>query len=162
MVSGSLGLKTLLCKRPVYCFSFCPIHGTRPPRILKIVVLSYVVLKGKGRYRGTSPQRSLGHLAGVLRVSQKPCQRKHLKFQKFVIGTRRNHDSHRRDLRRFLRPEIGQISRHFGVISLLNYTENMERKETNPLEKIQQNQSGDGAPKLQISVPCRGRTCPEF
>ena len=22
--------------------------------------------------------------------------------------------------------------------------------------------SGDGAPKLQISVPCRGRTCPDF
>ena len=22
--------------------------------------------------------------------------------------------------------------------------------------------SGDGAPKLQISVPCRGRTCPEL
>ena len=29
-------------------------------------------------------------------------------------------------------------------------------------EKIQwRASSGDGAPKLQISVPCRGRTCPE-
>ena len=39
--------------------------------------------------------------------------------------------------------------------------ENLEKKEKNPLEKTQKKTSGDGAPKLQLSVPCRGRTCPE-
>ena len=38
-------------------------------------------------------------------------------------------------LRLFLRPEIGQFSPHFGAISLMNYTENLEKKENNPLEK---------------------------
>ena len=51
----------------------------------------------------------------------------------------KNHDSHRRDriLRFFLRPEIGQFSPHFGAISLLNYTENLETRGKNPREKIQ-------------------------
>ena len=50
-----------------------------------------------------------------------------------------NHDSQRRDriLRPFLRPEIGQFSPHFGMISLPNYTENLEKNEKHPLEKIQ-------------------------
>ena len=30
------------------------------------------------------------------------------------------------------------------------------------LEKKTTRSRGDGIPKLQISVPCRGRTCPEF
>ena len=83
-----------------------------------------------------------------------------------IIGTEENHDSQRRDriLHFSLRPEIGQFSPHFGVISLLNYTENMEKRETYPLEssKFKQKSSGDGAPKLQISVLCRGRTCPDI
>ena len=38
----------------------------------------------------------------------------------------------------FLHPEIGQFSPHLGAISLLNYTENLERKrKKHPLEKIQ-------------------------
>ena len=60
----------------------------------------------------------------------------------------------------FLCPEIGQFSPHFGAISLRRHTENLEKKDQNPLEKIQKNSSGDGAPKLQISVPCCGRTRP--
>ena len=34
----------------------------------------------------------------------------------------------------------------------------LEKKQKNPVESAS---SGDGAPKLQISVPCRGRTCPD-
>ena len=59
-------------------------------------------------------------------------------------------------LRVFLRPEIGQFSPHFGGISLPSYTEKPGEKG----RKVQKS-SGDGAPKLQISVPCRGRTRPE-
>ena len=41
-----------------------------------------------------------------------------------------NHDSQRRDriLRNFLRPEIGQFSPHFGAMSLLKYTVNLEKR----------------------------------
>ena len=47
-----------------------------------------------------------------------------------VLGTEKSHDSQRRDrnLRFFLRPEIGRFSPHFGAISLLIYTENLEKK----------------------------------
>ena len=78
------------------------------------------------------------------------------------ISGPKNHGGQRRDriLRFFLYSEIGQFSPHFGAISFLNYTVNLENRGENPLEKIQKS-SGDGAPKLQISVPCRGRTCPE-
>ena len=73
----------------------------------------------------------------------------------------KNHDSHRRDkiLRFFLRPGIGQFSPHFGVLFLLNHTEKPGKKGKNPQEKIQKmiKSSRDGAPKLQISVPCCGR-----
>ena len=74
---------------------------------------------------------------------------------------RKSHDTHRRDriLCFFLRPEIGQISPHLGAISLQNYTENLEKEEKS-LEK-KNPLSGEGAPKLQISVPCYGRTLPE-
>ena len=50
--------------------------------------------------------------------------------------------SQRRDriLRFFLRPEIGQFSPHFGAISLLNCTVNLEKRGENPLEKIKKNQ----------------------
>ena len=49
------------------------------------------------------------------------------------------------------------LSPDFRGLVLLNYTENLEKK-----QKIQwRASSGDGTPKLQISVPCRGRTCPE-
>ena len=43
----------------------------------------------------------------------------------------KNHDSHRRDriLRFFLRPKIGRFSPYFGVISSLNYTEHLEKRE---------------------------------
>ena len=57
-------------------------------------------------------------------------------------------------LRFFLRPDIGAFSPHFGAISLFNSTEN-------PLEQIKDKSSGDGAPKLQISCPCHGRTRPD-
>ena len=60
----------------------------------------------------------------------------------------------------FLHPEIGQSSPFCWAISVLNYTEKREKKENNPLQKIQKKKSsGDGAPKLQISVQ-RGQNWP--
>ena len=62
------------------------------------------------------------------------------------------------DLTRFSPLDVSLLSPDFGGLFLLNYTENLENK-----LKIQwRAPSEDGAPKLQISVPCRGRTCPEF
>ena len=52
---------------------------------------------------------------------------------RMLFGT----ESDRIILRLFLRPENGQFSPHFGAISLLNCKENLEKKEKNPLEKIQ-------------------------
>ena len=58
---------------------------------------------------------------------------------------------------RFSPLDFSLLSPDFGGLFLLNYTENLEKK-----QKIQwRASSGDGAPKLQISVPCRGRTCPD-
>ena len=78
------------------------------------------------------------------------------------MGTEKNHDSHRLDriLRFFLRPEIGQFSPHLDSASLLSYSVNLEKREKSTGENSKQC-SGEGAPKLQISVPCRSRTCPE-
>ena len=60
-----------------------------------------------------------------------------------------------------LRPEIGQFSPHLGPISLLNYTVNLKKREKIHWRKLKKKSSGDGAPKLQIFVPCRGRTRPD-
>ena len=70
-------------------------------------------------------------------------------------------DGQRRDriLRLFLRPEIGQLSPHFGAISLQK-KENLEKRKKIHWRKFKES-SGETSPKLQISVPCRGRTCPE-
>ena len=67
---------------------------------------------------------------------------------KHVDRERKNHDSQRRDriLRFSLRPENGLFSPDFGAVSLLNYTEHPE----------------NSTPKLQDSVPFRGRTRPEL
>ena len=48
----------------------------------------------------------------------------------------------------------GKFLRKFRAISLLNYTETLEKI-------LPKKSSEEGAPKLQIYVPCRGRTCPE-
>ena len=48
----------------------------------------------------------------------------------------------------------------FWVVFLLAHTENPGEIGNTPLEKIQKS-SGEGTPKLQISVPSRGRTCPD-
>ena len=45
---------------------------------------------------------------------------------------------------------------HFGAISFLHRTENLEKKERIHRRSYLKT-SGDGTPKLQISVPCRGR-----
>ena len=68
---------------------------------------------------------------------------------------RQIHDSQRRDriLRLFLRLEIGQFSPYFGAISLLDCTENLEKKDKIRLEKFKKS-SGETSPKLQICVPC--------
>ena len=54
---------------------------------------------------------------------------------------RKNHDSQTCDriLCFCLCPEIGQYFPHFGLISLLNCTENPKKHEESPLEKIQKN-----------------------
>ena len=68
----------------------------------------------------------------------------------------------RRDrILRFISDQKSGDSPHFGAEFSLNYTENLEKKEQKPLEKIQRKSSGDGTPKFQISIPCRGRTHPE-
>ena len=61
------------------------------------------------------------------------------------------------DLTRFSPLDFSLLSPDFRGLVLLNCTEILEKK-----LKIQWRASNeDGAPKLQISVPCRGRTCPE-
>ena len=45
---------------------------------------------------------------------------------------------------------------------LTNCTVHLEKRETNKTWRKYKKSSGDGAPKLQISVPCRGRTCPDY
>ena len=61
------------------------------------------------------------------------------------------------DLTRFSPLDFSLLSPDFRGLVLLNCTSILEKK-----QKIQwRASSGDGAPKLQISAPCRGRTCPE-
>ena len=57
--------------------------------------------------------------------------------------------------------EIRQFSPPFGAISLLNYTVNLEKREQKKHWRKFKKSSGDSSQKLQISVPCRGRLCPE-
>ena len=72
------------------------------------------------------------------------------------------HDSQRRDICAFfLRLEIEQISPRFVAISLLNDTEAWRKRQISTGE-IKKKSSGDSAPKLQISVPSRGRTRPKL
>ena len=52
-------------------------------------------------------------------------------------------------------------SKFLGAVSLPNCTEKLEKKDKIHWRKFKKS-SGDGAPKLEISVPCRGRTCPDF
>ena len=55
-----------------------------------------------------------------------------------------------------LRLDVGQFSPHFGAPSLLNQTEAWrKRKNSTGNLKIHWRVTGDDAPKLQISVPCR-------
>ena len=61
------------------------------------------------------------------------------------------------DLTWFSLLDFSLLSPDFKGLVLLNCTYMLEKK-----QKIQWRvSSGDGAPKLQISVPCRGRTCPD-
>ena len=71
-------------------------------------------------------------------------------------------DSQRRDriLHIFLCPEIGQFSPDFGAISLLNYTEDQEKK----WQKSTGENSKDSKDRIpwncRFSVACRGRARP--
>ena len=78
----------------------------------------------------------------VLRFLAKGVQKKNNETR-----DRKSHGSQRCDriLRSFLRPVVGQFSPHFGAISLLSYTENLQRNEKIHGRKFQ-NSSGDGAP----------------
>ena len=75
---------------------------------------------------------------------------------------RKNNDRKRCDRKRyfFLRPEIGQSSPDFGDNSFLNELHKKKKPgetgETIHWRKFTKS-SGDGAPKLQMFVPCRGR-----
>ena len=76
---------------------------------------------------------------------------------------RENHDNQRHDtILRFLSARRSDKFLHiFGGDFLTKVHRKPGERGKIPLEKIQ-NLSEDGAPKLQISVPCRGRTCPEL
>ena len=75
---------------------------------------------------------------------------------------RKNHDSQRRDktLRLCLRPQIRHFSPDFETVLLLSYTETLEKEEKHQLKKFQKTR-GENSLKLQISVACHGRTCPD-
>ena len=79
-----------------------------------------------------------------------------------LLGTEETMTRRDRILRFFLRPENGQLSPLFGAISLLTSTINLEKRGKTSTGENSEKSSGDSAPKLQISVPCRGRTCPEL
>ena len=68
---------------------------------------------------------------------------------------RKDHDSQRRDriLSSFLRPESGTFLHIWGDL-LSKFHRETGGKGKDPQEKTQENSSGDGAAKLQISVPC--------
>ena len=72
-----------------------------------------------------------------------------------------NHDSQRRDkdLRIFLHTQINHFPTFGGDFPTKQDRKPGEKKKVH-LRHFKQS-SGDGAPKLQISVPCRGRTCPD-
>ena len=57
-------------------------------------------------------------------------------------------------------PEIGPFSQHFWGDFLTNLRRKTGEKKKNPREIIQKIQWRQ-RPKLQMSVPCRGRTCPD-
>ena len=71
------------------------------------------------------------------------------------FGTEKNHDSQRPDriLLFFLHAEVGQLSPHFGAISLLNYTVNLEKRGENPLENIQKKNSRQKFPEIADFCP---------
>ena len=55
----------------------------------------------------------------------------------------------------FFRPEIGQFSPHFGAISLLNSTVNLEKGETNPLDKREGKNPLEKTPKTPVETATR-------
>ena len=76
-----------------------------------------------------------------------------------VCWDQKNQESKRRDkILPFLFENRANLST-FGGDFLTSLHRTLERKE-NPLEKVQKS-SGENFPKLHISVPCRGRMCPE-
>ena len=90
-----------------------------------------------GRVPGTDGTHTRGRPAKILYVYwffSFP-----MRWKRGKTRDRKNHDSQRRDriLRIFLCSGIGQFSPHVGAISLLNCTENLEKQDKNPLEKIQ-------------------------
>ena len=63
--------------------------------------------------------------------------------------------------------QINSVEHNFVYVIILALPVHSEPREKgeNALEKIQKDPmetSGDGTLKLQISVPCRGRTCPDL
>ena len=115
---------------------------------LKLGVRSEFARNSLGKRPGPAMRGTLQReiLLGIWRefctIFSEP-QRKAQKFQGKLrsIFPKKDHDSHRRDriLRFLLRPEIGRFSPHFGAISLLNCTMNLEKSEKNQLENFQKN-----------------------
>ena len=58
-------------------------------------------------------------------------------------------------------PEIGRFSPPFGCYFLTKLYRSLDKKVKIQWRKFKKKSSGGSAPKLQISVPCRGRTPPE-
>ena len=89
--------------------------------------------------------------------------RKQNKCSKSKNRDRKNHDSQRRDriLRFFLRPGIGQFSPHFGAVSSLSYTVNLEKGKKMHWRKLKKIQWRRRPEIADFAVPCCGRTCPE-
>ena len=85
--------------------------------------------------------------------------------QKYPLRDQKNHGNQRRDriLRLSLRLHIGQFSPPCGAINdfLPKLHSKPGEKGKTSTGKRSKKSSGENAPKLQISVPCRGRTCPD-
>ena len=91
------------------------------------------------------------------------CQGVSTYFRNSSFSGPKSHDSQRRDriLRIFLCPRSVNSIHLWGVILTKLYRK-PEEERTKATGENKRNSSGDGAPKLQISVFCRSRTCPDF
>ena len=124
----------------------CVSHGMR--RLCAVVVQSHLLPlwanSGEGWWRAMSEMSVLVTLdifALVKTLADKQDENMNISLN-YSWGPKKNHDSQSRDriLYLFLRLGFGQFSPYFGAMSLPSLTENLERKENNPLEQAQRMQ----------------------